>query len=568
VKRYGEALTAAAAMVLALALAVVVLELWNADLRAPFAYTGDATLNLLFIKNVLENPWHFENSSLGAPNGLELYDYPVIDGETLNLLLFRVLGVGTSDPALVMNLFFLLTFPLVALTAYIVLRRLPVSRGIALVVALLYAFLPYHFQRGEVHLFLAAYYAVPLGAYLALAVFRGDTLFGRWRPTLTTAVMCAVVATASGSGYYAVFTVLLVAVAALLAFLVRRERAALVAGGAVVAAIAAVFLLQLAPTLVYRAANGTNDEVAKRYWFESENYSLRLTNLLLPVDGHRIGALARWKDEYTTQIPQTEARSATLGVVATLGFLWLVGVAVAAAAGAGRRYRLGLHAGLAVLTVVAVLIATTGGFSTFLAVVWPQIRAWNRLSVFIAFFSLAAVALLLGQVERRVRGPVFAALLAGVLAVGVYDQTTKAYVPAYDAMEAAWRADDAFFSRLDDQLPSGAMVVQVPYEPFPEPPQGAFMGGYEPAKAYLHADEELRWSWGAMRGRSDDWAATVAGKPAAEVVSAARREGFAGVLLDRAALGQAAPATEAAFRVAVGNGPAQISNGRYVLFRL
>jgi hypothetical protein len=94
------------------------------------------------------------------------------------------------------------------------------------------------------------------------------------------------------------------------------------------------------------------------------------------------------------------------------------------------------------------------------------------------------------------------------------------------------------------------------------------MGEYEPAKAYLHADEELRWSWGAMRGRSDDWAVTVAGKPAAEVVSAARREGFTGVLLDRAALGQAAPATEAAFRVAVGNGPAQISNGRYVLFRL
>jgi hypothetical protein len=568
VKRDGEALVAMAAMVLALALAAFVLELWNADLRSPFAYTGDATLNLLFVKNVLENPWHFENSSLGAPNGQELYDYPVIDGETLNLLLFRVLGVGTSDPALVMNLFFLLTFPLVALTAYIVLRRLPVSRGIALVVALLYALLPYHFQRGEVHLFLAAYYSVPLGAYLALAVFRGDTLFGRWRPTLTTAVMCTVVATASGSGYYAVFTVLLVAVAALLAFLVRREREALVAGGAVVAAIAAVFLVQLAPTLVYRAANGANDEVAKRYWFESENYSLRLTNLLLPVDEHRIDAIARWKDEYTSQIPQTEARSATLGVVASAGFLWLVAVAVAAVAGVGRRYRLGLHAGLAVLTVVAVLIATTGGFSTFVAVVWPQIRAWNRLSVFIAFFSLAAVALLLGSLERRIRTPVFAAVLAGVLALGVYDQTTKSYVPAYDALETAWQEDDGFFSGLEDRLPSGAMIVQVPYEPFPEPPQPSFMGGYEPAKAYLHADDDLRWSWGAMKGRPEDWAETIQEKSAAEVVSAARAEGFAAILLDRAALGGAATATEAEFRAAVGAGPAQASNGRYVLFRL
>ena len=562
----ADGLFAGAAMVLALAGAALVLELWRADLRVPFVYTGDATLNLTLIKGVLENAWYFENPDLGAPNEQELYDYPVISMETLNLLLFRVLGLGTGDPALVMNLFFLLTFPLTALTAFIVLRRLAVSREISLVIALLYAFLPYHFQRGEVHLFLAAYYAVPLGAYLALAVFRGDRLFGRWRPTLITAVMCAVVATASGSGYYAVFTVVLVVVAALLAFLVRRERQALMAGGAVVAAIAAVSLVQLAPTIVYRAANGTNDEVAKRFWFESENYSLRLTNLLLPVDGHRIDALARLKNEYTEQIPQTEARSASLGIVASLGLVWLVAVAVAACAGIGRRYELGLHAGLAALTVTAVLVATTGGLSTFIAVIWPQIRAWNRLSVFIAFFSLAAVALLLGLLERRLRVLAFAGLLAVVLAVGVYDQTTKAYVPPYDAVEAAWRADAAAFSTLDDGLPPGARVLQVPYEPFPEP-AAAPVGIYEQGKGYLHSDD-LRWSWGAMRGRPEDWAATIVGKPAAEVVSAARSEGFAGIVLDRFALGAAAAATEAEYRAAVGTAPVQTPGGRYVFFRI
>jgi hypothetical protein len=249
VKRFGDAPFAAAAMALSLTAAAVVLEIWNADLRVPFTYTGDGTLNLLFIKDVLENPWYFENSRIGAPAGLELYDYPVINGETLNLLLFRVLGIGTADPALVLNLFFLLTFPLTALTSFIVLRRLPVSRGIALVVSVLFALLPYHFMRGEAHIFLAAYYAVPLGAYLALAVFRGDALFGRWRTTLVTAAMCAVVATASGSGYYAVFAVVLVILAAALRFVVSRERAGLVAGGAVVAAIAAVSLVQRAPTI-------------------------------------------------------------------------------------------------------------------------------------------------------------------------------------------------------------------------------------------------------------------------------------------------------------------------------
>jgi phosphoglycerol transferase len=561
----ADALFAGAAVVLALVGAALVLELWRADLRVPFSYTGDGTLNLTLIKDVLENPWYFDNPDLGAPNSQELYDYPVISQETLNVLLFRILGLGTGDPALVINLFFLLTFPLSALTAFLVLRRLAVSCGIALVISLLFAFLPYHFQRGETHLFLAAYYAVPLGAYLAIAVFRGDSLFGRWRPLLITAVMCAVVATASGSGYYAVFTVVLVVVAALLRFVVRREREALIAGGAVVAAILAVSLVQLAPTIVYRAANGTNDQVAKRFWFESENYSLRLTNLLLPVDGHRIGALARWKSEYTEQILQTEARSATLGIVATLGFVWLIGVALAAVAGAGRRYDLGLHAGLAALTVLSVLVATTGGLSTFMAVIWPQIRSWNRLSVFIAFFSLTAVALLLGRLERRLRMPVFAGLLAVLLAVGVLDQTTTAYVPPYQAVEAAWNDDAAFFSALEDRLPAEARIVQVPYEPFPEPVNTP-VGIYEPAKAYLHSDD-LDWSWGAMRGRSEDWAATLHGKPAAEVVAAAREEGFTGILLDRLALGAAAQATETDFGRVLGN-PAQPPDDRYVFFRL
>jgi hypothetical protein len=543
-------------MALSLAAAVTVLELWNADLLVPFTYTGDGTLNLFFIKSVFENAWFFENPRVGAPAGLELYDYPVINGETLNLLLIRLLGIGTGDPALVLNLFFLLTFPLTALTAYIALRLVPVSHGIALVVSVLFALLPYHFMRGEAHIFLAAYYAVPLGAYLAIAVFRGDRLFGTWRPTLITAAMCAVVATASGSGYYAVFTVVLVIVAGALRFVVRREWEALVASGAVLAAIAAISLLQLAPTLVYRAANGSNGEVARRYWFESENYSLRITNLVLPLDGHRIDALARRKAEYVEKVPQNEARAATLGIVASLGFVWLVGVALAAAVGAGRHYDLGLHATLGALTVASVLLATTGGFSTLIAVVWPQIRAWNRMSLFIAFFAFVAVALILGRLEGRLR----AAVLVAVLAVGLFDQTSKAFVPPYEATEASWRANEAFFPLLENSLPEDEQILYLPHEPFPEPEAGR-LGLYEPAKAYLHTDS-LRWSWGAMRGRPEDWLGALAGRPVSEVIAAARARGFSGVLVDQAAEGGA----EITSQLQALGEPTRSPNGRYLFW--
>ena len=92
-----------------------------------------------------------------------------------------MIGLFSSDAAVVVNVFFLLTFPLVGLAAYLVLRRLTLSRPVAIVCSILYTLLPYHFARGEVHLLLSAYYVVPLGAYLVLAVLGDRPLFGDWR---------------------------------------------------------------------------------------------------------------------------------------------------------------------------------------------------------------------------------------------------------------------------------------------------------------------------------------------------------------------------------------------------
>jgi hypothetical protein len=441
-----------------------------------------------------------------------------------------------------------------------VLRRLAIGREVALVIAVLYALLPYHFMRGESHLFLAAYYAVPLGAYLALCVFDGKGF------TVGLGALAAVVALASGSFYYSAFTVVLVVVAAALHFLVTRGRRGVVCGGLVVAVILGVSLLQLAPTIVYRAANGTNDEVAKRYWFESENYGLKITHLVLPVDGHRVDSLAARKQEYVDQIPPNEGRAATLGAVGSAGFFWLLAVAVAAIVGAGRRYDLGMHARLAVLTVVSVLLATTGGLATLIAVVWPQIRSWNRLSVFIAFFALVAVALLLEWLGRRIPRPVFLAALAAILVLGAADQTTDFFVPPYDGVAADYRDDERWIRTLEERLPERAMVVQLPYEPFPEPRPGP-RPLYEPAKPYIHSSD-LRWSFGAMKGRPDDWAAANATRPAAELVPAAREAGFAAIHVDRLAYPDQGAAVENELRGVVGSEPERSGNGRYLLWPL
>ena len=555
-----EAAFAAAAAALASLGATIFLRLWDADVRVPFSYSGDGTLNLTLIKTVMERGWFYENPRLGAPSGQELYDYPVLSGDGLHVALFWLAGLFTNDPSLVMNVFFVLTFPVTAVVTYLVLRRLAVGPEVAVVIAVLYTLTPYHFMRGEVHLFLAAYYVVPIGAYLALSV-----LDGRARIGLATAGLAALVALASGSFYYSAFTVLLVAVAALLRFFASRDRRAFLPAGFVVGVILAVSLVQLAPTIVYRVANGTNEEVAKRYWFESENYSLRLTQLLLPVDGHRIDSLASRKAEYTEQIPQNEGRAATLGIVASVGFLWLLAVVLLAVVGAWpgviARYR-----GIAALTLASVLVGTTGGLATLLAVVWPQIRAWNRLSIFIAFFALLAVGLLLESLRPRLPALGFGALLAGLLVLGALDQTSPFFIPPHAGLAADYRADQSWYRSVEGQLAEGASVVQLPHEPFPEPPLGP-RPIYEPAKGYLHTSD-LRWSWGAMRGRPDDWSALYATRPAAELVPAAREAGFDAIVVDKLAYLDGGVATESDLRRVLGTEPERGPEGRYLLWRL
>jgi hypothetical protein len=559
----ADAGPAALAGGLALLGAIVTLRLWQGDLGVPFEYFGDVNLQHLLVRSVIDNGWFYEYARLGAPNGQELYDYPVLSGDTLNVVFLWFLGLFGFGSASAMNIFFVLTFPAAGIAAYLVLRRLGAEQWPSVVCSVLYALVPYHFIRGETHLWLSAYYAVPIGAYLALAVLGGDDLIGRRRRLVITGLLAALVATASGSFYYSAFTILLVAAAMVFRFVGTRERRALLAGGFVIGVLGLVSLVQLAPTIVYQVANGRNEQVSKRFSHESEVYSLKLTQLVFPLDEHRIGALGRVKRKYSAHFPPGDARAATLGIVGTAGLAWLLAVAFGALIG---RRPPGRHIALSSLTLTAFLFATVGGLGTVVASVWSQTRAWNRLSIFIAFFALAAVALGLSALGRRVRKPAFFAVLAAVLAVGVFDQTSNAFIPPYDAVKDQWALDADFIESLEDRLPDEAMVVQLPFETFPEPP-AARQAIYEPVKPFLHSSD-LRWSYGAMRGRPADWLAPLAGRPAAEVIAAARERGFAGLLVDRLGYGDDGAAIVPELERELGQAAEVSPNGRFVFWRL
>jgi len=555
--RSRDGLFAIVAVLLATVGACLVLEVWNADLRVPFDYSGDATFTAAVVKHVVDDGALWENDELGAPRGQELYDFPVFAGDNVQLALVRAIGVVVRDPIVAFNLFYLLTFPLAALTAFLVLRRLGVGLPGSLVASVLFSLLPYHFLRGEDHLFLAAYWAVPLGCFLVLSVLEDAPLVSPFRSRRTLAILAACVVIGAAAVYYAAFTLVLLAAAAVLAAAARRSLRPVATAGVLGGAIVASLAVSFAPAIVDRAREGSNPAI-ERFAFETEVFSLRPLQLVLPVRDHRLEPLADIKERYEDQIGVTEASYATLGIVGSVGLALLFGALLLSAVRTGAPRGSPLFRYAAVSAVVALLFAMTGGLAPAVSfLISPQLHAWNRLSVFIAFFALLAVALLLD----RLRGRTAWAVAAALLVVGALDQTTGSMTPRYDEVAAEWRSDETWVDQVDEALPEEAAVLQLPYVPFPSSPPVGRMVDYDEVRPYLHSDD-LRWSYGAMKGRPEDVGDDIA-SPAA-----AAQFGFDAVAVDRFGYADNGAAVEAQLRALSRREPIVSPNGRLALYRL
>jgi phosphoglycerol transferase len=542
---------AAVAALTALVAALIDLRVWDIHPRVPLGYNGDGVLFQSVVQGVVEHGWYQHNDLLGAPFGQDMHDLAAFSGDHLHLLAIRVLAFGFGDAAIAYNAFVLGGFALVAATAFLVLRALGVTRLPALGAAVLYSLLPYHLGRFAAHPFLADYAAVPVALWLALRAFAGAPLFApgirgpgrRRRPSGRTAATVAVAVALGGLGiYYAVFAVLVLLVAAARWLVVGEARKRAVPPLAVALVVVGSLGLNALPNAVYRADHGANPVVGKRYPFESESYGLKFADLVLPRLDHRVPALARLRDRYDAQTTPAAGEDilSALGVVGTAGLAVLLLTAIAAAGGGlggGPRRALALRA--AVLAGCVFGFATVGGGSAvFAEVVSPQLRAWGRGSVFIAFLALLALALAAdGALERlQGRGRLRVAGIAGLVAVvllGVLDQTSPRDARDYEAVATVWRSDRALVRDIEATLPGRAMVFQLPYVGFPEVPPVNGVAAYDEERLWLHS-ERIRWSAGAMRGRPEDWSAALQTVPPQTAVIAAATAGFGGVVVDQA----------------------------------
>jgi phosphoglycerol transferase len=545
----------------------------------------DVNLYLAYFKNIVDGHWLATMPRLGAPGEMSNLPYPT---PYFQLHLY-VLGKGLSllglSVAKVVNLLFLFTFPAIALSAYALFRQHQLSPAISGAMGLLFAFLPYHFHTGQMHMALASYACVPLAVLVALWVVQGEFFqhtAGKLRLNrhrLGVSVLISVFI-ASSDLYYAIYSTLLLSVAVVMAGLSQPKRCGvwramlpgLVCVGTLVLTLAAILL----PVWQYRLTANTLALPIERVWQHTEFWGLKIAQLLLPVREHFVGGFAEVAKIYS-EYPHAHVNEAVaLGVIASAGFLFLLLNSLLPLSVIQHRFQ-PLVSALKRWNLFFILFATVSGFATWLALFLPPLaRANYRVSVFLALFALFVVGILLQQLKESAwlkhRPVVFGTLLVAITLVGLYDQTgTLATLPTYTSQKGLANANQATFQQLEASLPPGSAVLQLPLASFPEGGDVDGIKMYEHFIPFLHT-HTLRWSYGAVKGGPvDRWLHQVVTLPLPQLEKALCEKGFSAILLDRNGYTTAQAQTPAidlwpeltqAYSKQVG------VNGRYVAFTL
>ena len=482
-------------------------ELWDFHPRVPILYSGDGLLTLNGLRNMRFGNWYWSTEKLGAPYGQDLHDFPAVAENFHLVILWCALKILRNE-VLTYNFFFFGTYFLTTTGGFIGARILRLNRPIAVLVGVVYSFLPFHFQHGPGHLYLSAYWAIPLWASFLVRELMGDSMspytrtsFRNWICSRSTVLVVVISFVAATTGlYYAIFFLILATSILFVKRITQSVSFEWIPSSLSLFIVTSLIALQYFPIWLYQKQNGSNLSIVKRSISEIEYYSLKISNLLLPINGHRIDFLADLRSKANPVYLIGEGADA-LGLFGSIGLLALLAILILGRSENGKV----LSKSLAIFTTIALLVSTVGGFAQLVSTFgFTQIRVWSRMSVVIAFPAITFTAVLLERIlQNRNRKVVLCCLLISG-SIALLDTNPGKQLPPFKETAQTWERDHHIVTQVTSSFGSDAMIFQLPIIPFPENPAVVRMTDYEHLKGYLHSPT-LRWSYGGVKGRDGDW---------------------------------------------------------------
>jgi phosphoglycerol transferase len=522
-----------------------------------------ALQTLVQAKSTLDHGWWWTNSSLGAPSGLHAALVP--REASVDQLVVHAAGLMTTDVGSAVNLSWMFMLMLGAASAAWCLRRLGVSTPGAWVIGVLYGLCPYALYW-NIEAPGVTPYLVPFAATAAIALAT-DSLHSWPRRDRFLLVAGTLLLGLNGLDY-AYFGAILTAIGAIAGAVRARRTTRVLTGGIVPAVIVVAVLLNFLPTGLAWRGEGEPAGIQRRV-ADSESVGLKIRHLIGPLPDHWLPLFQVWsaREGHARFPSETENQLSRLGLVASAGFAGVL-LTLLVPGLAGRPPNGDVVRAASRLTLAGILLATAGGLGSAVSLlIWPRVHAYALVTPFLAFFALVAAACWLDQLTARLRRPQI--LWVVVLILGLLDQSVA--VKPLNKRLAVRRTEHrqlrAFVGGLEQRLPPGAMIFQLPLKPYPFDRRQFLMGPYDHFRPYLLSDQ-LRWSYPALTAAQvRDEAERVAGDPA-ELPARLAREGFAAIFVDRYGYRDNGAAVVEALLAAPGRPSVLDETQRYVVFDL
>jgi phosphoglycerol transferase len=474
------------------------------NISIPIIYQGDVISFILLVKRASESWNYLYNINQGYPFGSQLFDYPLT--EHLQFILLSII-YKFSTIGFTINIAYLLNYILCTLISIYVLRRFGVNRGIALSIGILFNFSFMH-QARLTHYSLSLYFIIPL-FFLTYKYIASSSKLVFLNKKKMYLIILVSFTSSFVSSYYSFFHLIVLTTLLLISLITKNSFFSLNSLKCILATVAGLFLAQF-PYFLYSSIYGNNKSGALRQFIETDLYSLRLVNLLIPHPDYMIGSIDRIFSEFRSSAlgPIGENNFTSLGLMSVVGFILIFYFSL-------RKFKFS-HEVLKILLVTIVpltLFSTTGGLANlFSYFITPQIRAVNRMSVFILFGGYLALAVCLQHILVKTRKSIAILSLTTIFFLGLIDQmihpndfksgTTSNYPTSFT--NSSYFSDQDIGRLINEESKGQPLkVYQLPFNSFPEAPQVNEMDSYYLARPYLFSNSNISFSFPQMKGRPE-----------------------------------------------------------------
>lgn len=485
----------------------------------------------------------------------------------LYLLIFKILLIFTDKIGLAENIFYILTYPITAVTMLVILRKFEIKQEIALAGSILYSFLPYHFLRNEMHLFFATYIFIPLVSYGIILLFNNnfedaDTVTFRImnksllkRNNLISVIGCILLG--ASDIYNSFFAAIIICFAGMVSTIKYKKKRNLYYMSILLLALTIPLFINVMPALMNRTNSDISQFANNRNLNDVDRYGLRISQLLMPITGHRLPVLADLREQYDSAgfSNLLESNMNSLGIFMSLGFIiGLLGLIF------WKREKSVLSAA-AEINIFVVLLAGIGGLNIFIAIFFTYyIRTYCRIVVFIAAFSNIIICICLSKLmdyfilkNNVIMKKLYIRIMIciGMIILGVLDQTSSDYATGtdfdyvcnwdgtLDELEKKWKNDEQFIHEIEEVCSDRAMIFQMPILSYTELQTNVFENGLPHTdrflRPYLHS-HSLFWSYPLVNGADSYaalWNTSMQQLTVKKQVEALILAGFEGIYIDK-----------------------------------